>query len=226
MEQETLGSDAKPLTGQRRLKIRASDQIVRLPSSELHRALRAVVLAASADEDRPHLRAVHFEASDELCITATDGHWLAQWKQDAEELPKTPAAMLVDLTDVLRLIPLLAVDAKERDQATINFDQGAVTLTDGTILPFTKVNSEPPPYNTLWPKTPATGQPVVAFMAGLLARCMKSFTQACPDGVAINMQLRGAESGVFISAEALPEFQVIVMPARTDATVSTKTEPS
>ena len=204
-----------PLPGQRRLKIKTDAKIVRLPSSELHRALSAIVHAACTEPDRPELNAVHIAAHDELVFTATDGHQMAQWKQDAEELPSEPCAALIQLVDIQRLIPLLAIDAKVMDQACIDFEDSVVTLKDGTILPLGRISMDPPPYDTIWPNTPPEAVTGIGFTASLMAKVIKAFTAAGGKNVVVCQVFRGELGGMVFGAAKVPELSVILMPART-----------
>ncbi|HEX8795480.1 MAG TPA: hypothetical protein VF765_31235 [Polyangiaceae bacterium] len=214
---ERLERGDKPVPGQRRMKFRADAQFIKIRSGELRRALRAVMLCARKDKELPHLTAVHFAASDELVLSATDGHLLAQWRSEPEELPATPAAMLVELADIQRLVPLLASDEKGQDAATVNFDAGTVTFTDGTILSLRKVDREPPPYNDLWLKTKRVAITEIGLSPVLVTRAMKAFREAAGSDIFVHAQLRGTLEPVWFTSPQCTELQILLCPARVDA---------
>jgi len=77
---------------------------VSLPAEYLARALRAVSLAASTDEARPHVCAVLLELQGGILrAVATDGHRLAVWEFEGVEVAGAKDARLV--------VPLASVEA-------------------------------------------------------------------------------------------------------------------
>lgn len=217
-----------PLPGQRRLKIRAGAAYIKMASLELHRALSALQhAAAEVGDERPHLSAVHIHASDEVVFHATNGHWMARWTCEVEELPDHPVAMLVAIADVHRLLPLLKADAKDMNVVCLNFDDGVASLTDGTILPLQKIDiGMAPPYDTVWPRGEPSGCPVIGWTPTLMAKAMRCFKAAYGDHVVARVQLRGPLDGLLLRADAKEELQVVLMPARlSDQPVDEPTAP-
>lgn len=191
---------------------------VTLESSELHRALSAVSLAASKDAELPHLNAVLFEASDELVLTATDGTWVARWTCEPTECSPAPVKMLARLADVKRLLPLLAFDARRgANRATISFEAGNVILDDRTVLSLVKVGAEFPAIDKVWPSSPLTGVPYVGFYTSILMRAARAFKAANGVDAPIRLQFREVEGPISVYSDSVPELAVLLMPARIEA---------
>ena len=78
-----------------------------LSADRLRIAIQAVMLAASKDETRPHLRAVCLDVgANNVRLAATNGHWLAEWTEDVAttDVVGAPFRLLIGLDGCKSLV--------------------------------------------------------------------------------------------------------------------------
>jgi hypothetical protein len=205
------------------------DTVLSWPAAKFRAALRAALVAASKDEERPHLCAVQIQrVNGSLSIAATDGTWLFRWKeaegQTDEEgnvinraafsclISRRVLESFIDATKKhLELERVLLTGAGHRWELS--------TIMDVCRHESLQVPAEFPPLDTVIPTVVAPSVSAIGVGANMMAAVAKAFALATSDNLTtIYWQFSGdALSPLVCTSPSHEELLAIVMPRRTDA---------
>ena len=210
-------------------------------SAEFHRALKAVMVAASTDETRLHINAVWLGTSEKGTwqLGATNGHWLALWTSDVK-IPKTSVSfslktakrVLRDVGDVITpqvkksfSIPLPSADI------TFNLTAGYYEHLMGRVN-LQLLNEDFPPlmkvlndaaggaklvYNMTTLALRYWEQSLKAFKAAVLPGDKSSAGISVHFGSRTGMDRRFMPAPVYMTSSTVPQLRCLVMPMVDDA---------
>jgi hypothetical protein len=196
------------------------------PAAKFRAVFRAALVAASTDETRAHLSAVHVaRTGGALTVTATTGHWLFRWTGDAAMGPRSPLIA----TDFACLIPRKVVElfvssirypheaedvrlTKDGDRWRLDGSFGVVSYS------FKAVEAEFPPVDSVFPTLANPSVHAIGVSAHILAACAKAFGLAtgANDCGLYFQPTGGATDAIACTSDTHKELLAIVMPRQMD----------
>lgn len=199
------------------------------PAGKFRAILRAALVAASTDDERPHLCAVQIRRlNGVLTAGATDGYWLFRWREvegqtdeNGDPVDRSPFACLIP-----RRVLESFLDATKKHlelERVLLTGEGhrwqLETIMDVCKHEFLQVPETFPELETVIPTTVAPTVSAVGVGANLIVRVAKAFSLAAGDSeTTICWQLSGdADSPLVCTSPTHQEMLAVVMPRRVEA---------
>ena len=188
--------------------------MLRFNAEVLWAALRSVAYAASKDESRAHLAAMHFaRVGEQVRLTCTDGHWLARWLvsplESSEDGPLTALFHIGDILDSLRQIK-----RNKLGTCDVHLENGAVWLSNGVRFTWRPVLAEFPPVDKVMPRF--TGAEAPIRYLGFSPHLMRQAVRVFPKEATVRAQFMGLTEQIYMTTDTIEGLEVVLMPARVD----------
>ncbi len=193
---------------------------IKIKAIDAFEAFKAVVLAASREEDREHMNCVLVEIEGSTIRTvATNGHWLAKWEAPGVVVETDrDGSLSIPLPIVKILLKTIKPMVRSMPGAPVTIRDGELEFPGGS-LSFATVTDKFPP----WRKTIPTPNGSAPSCVGLDTKYLKDVSASFrvrvtgQESAPIVMQLTGELDPILITSEQVRELTVIVMPIRIES---------